>query len=232
MPASALLTVNAIPENFKALHQGISIHGLLASYLAFGSHGTKYTSWKATWPSLQDFQESMPILWPEIVREPLDGNGNITNAIRRIHEPGFVLPPAIGGKWRRMLEYFRLGRLEAGLLFRQEQKLKADWEVVSKAFPDQILPEYTYYWLVVNTRSFYFDALGGQVPENHDDRMVMCPFVDFFNHDDHGVSHNEIFYIYRLLSDSVTWPLMRRVTLLSVTAHTVRSSTTHPKQTY
>lgn len=128
----------------------------------------------------------MPILWPEPLRGPLHSLGHTTCNIQ-VGEPSFLLPPAIGGKWRELLEYFDLER-EAGLLYQQEKKLKADWEIVSNVFPDQNLSEYTYYWLIVNTRSFYFDALGGEPPESHDDRMVLCPFIDYFNHQDHGVS--------------------------------------------
>lgn len=128
----------------------------------------------------------MPILWPQLLKESLDNSGEPSYRIAQSKVPSFQLPPAIGGKWRGMLEYF--ARRDAGLLYRQEQKLKADWESVSKVFPDQALPEYTYYWLVVNTRSFYFDILEGEVPKSHDDRMVLCPFVDYFNHSDHGVS--------------------------------------------
>ena len=149
----------------------------------------QYAPWKATWPSLQEFQDSMPLLWPDFLQEPLNCKGEVSPVITRgegISKPAFLLPPAIGGQWREMLEYF--GREDAGLLYRQKQKLKADWDTVKKVFPDQALPEYTYYWLVVNTRSFYFDILEGELPDSHDDRMVMCPFVDYFNHKDHGVS--------------------------------------------
>ena len=182
MPASALLTVNLIPVEFKTLHKDITVHGLLASFLAFGgAKMSSYAPWKATWPSLQEFEESMPILWPPQLRESFDGNGRPTSLIDQ--EPSFLLPPAIGGRWRHVLEFWRT-RDDAGLLTRQEKKLKLDWDIVSKIFPAKALQEYTYYWLVVNTRSFYFELHGAK----HEDRMVMCPFVDYINHNDHGVS--------------------------------------------
>lgn len=191
MPASALLSTQSIPERFRALHKGITVHGLLASFLAFGGIETsQYSPWKASWPALQEFQESMPILWPEFLQEPLDDKGNKFTTVGGKVEPAFLLPPAIGGKWRGMLEYFARG--DAGLLYQQKEKLKADWAVVSKVFPDETLPKYTYYWLIVSTRSFYFDALEGQTPESHDDRIVLCPFIDYFNHKDHGVSLRQV----------------------------------------
>ena len=55
-------------------------------------------------------------------------------------------------------------------------------------FPDGTLPQYTYFWLIVNTRSFYFEIPGCDVVQKYDDRMVFCPFADYFNHNDHGVS--------------------------------------------
>lgn len=188
MPTSALLTTDSIPEHFKVLHRDITVHGLLASFLAFGgSEMLCYSPWKATWPSIQDFQESMPILWPELLRGPLHSLGHTTFNIDT-GQPSFLLPPAVGGKWTNLIECSD-NRREAGLLDRQEKKLKADWEIVSKLFPNQTLPEYVYYWLIVHTRSLYYvNALRGGPPEKHDDRMVLCPFVDYFNHQDHGVS--------------------------------------------
>ncbi|KAL6713566.1 hypothetical protein ACLMJK_009031 [Lecanora helva] len=187
VPVTALLTINSVPAPFRILHEGISVHGLLASFLAFGGdERAQYAAWENSWPSLRELQESMPLLWPDMLNEPLDSYGDANLLVNRKAEPAFVLPPTIGGKWCRIREYF--DRQDAGLLYRQKQKLKLDWAVVSKVFVDRSLLHYTYYWLIVNTRSFYFDALGGHIPDCHDDRMVMCPFVDYFNHKDHGVS--------------------------------------------
>ena len=189
VPASALLTVDSVPDDFAALHKGITVHGLLASFLAFGGVETShYAPWKASWPSLQDFQKSMPILWPAVMREPLENSGHPISSSGPRDEPLLLLPPAIGGRRvdGRRHEFWTPG--DDALLFRQEKKLEADWEIVSKLFPSQTLQEYTYYWLVVNTRSFYFELFGASIRQSKDDRMVLCPFVDYFNHNDHGVS--------------------------------------------
>lgn len=214
MPASALLTVNSIPEDFKNLHKDITVHGLLASFLAFSGVKTSlYGLWKATWPSVQEFEESMPILWPVHLRKPLDCNGEPTNAMEE--KPAFLLPPAIGGRWRHILEFF-MPREDEGLLAKQEKRMKADWKIVSKIFPNKTLEEYTYYWLVVNTRSFYFEV-PGTTKFAHEDRMVLCPFVDYFNHSDHGVSSKTgPFRKGSVLRDSVMWCLMRVDILSSV----------------
>ena len=132
----------------------------------------------------------MPILWPrpEVLRDPHKCSVEFNSRFTQNEDQLFLIPPAIGGQWAGD------GMSESSLprktspLYRQGEKLKLDWDVVSKVFPSSKLSEYTYYWLIVNTRSFYFDELGGDVPENHDDRMILCPFVDYFNHNDRGVS--------------------------------------------
>ncbi len=190
MPASALLTTKSISKHFRALHRGITVHGLLASFLAFGGAETSfYLPWKATWPSLQDFQQMMPILWPKLLQEPIDSLGH-ARLNSDIGEPSFLLPPAVGARWTNLVQSSDSWR-KGGLLYRQEEKLNADWEIVSKVFPNRTWSEYIWYWLVVNTRSFYFTKTSGGGPlEKHDDRMVLCPFIDYFNHQDHGVSLN------------------------------------------
>ncbi len=204
VPASVLLTINTIPENFKNLHKGITVHGLLASFLAFGGPDTyHYSRWKNSWPSMQDLQRSMPLLWPSFMREPLDNDGNPHYTIGLREDPAFILPPAIAGRWARdqMREYWKIR--DTAPMYRQEKKLNADWDIVSRVFPDRTLPEYTYYWLIINTRSFYFEVSGTEAAQNHDDRMVLCPFVDYFNHNDHGVSFCiEAYLKRRVLSDS------------------------------
>lgn len=66
-------------------------------------------------------------------------------------------------------------------------KLQEDWKIVVQVVPEASFSTYIYHWLVVNSRSFYYEIPGFDVPASVDDRMVMCPFVDYFNHQDHGV---------------------------------------------
>ena len=189
MPVSALLTVTAIPHAFRAQHEGITVHGLLASFLAFGGNDASfYAPWRATWPSMRDFEACMPLLWPKLLREPLDNGREILPYMLSGNKPTMVLPPAIAGCWSsdQMMEFWKV-RQESPL-YRQEAKLKADWMIVSRVFPDRNIDDFTYCWMVVNTRSFYFDALEGETSEKHNDRMVLCPFIDYFNHNEQGVS--------------------------------------------
>ncbi|KAG8534258.1 uncharacterized protein KY384_001102 [Bacidia gigantensis] len=116
VPSGALLRFQSIPYAFRRKHGRISVHGLIASFLAFGgSEVEKYGLWKATWPSKQAMKDCMPILWSED---------------HWTAEACQLLPPSI--KYRK-----RLGRAISSpdtnaqnLLDHQETKLQKDWEVV------------------------------------------------------------------------------------------------------
>ena len=181
MPASALFSIESIPPGFRDVHNSkdLTVHGLLASFLTFGGEDLHpYVPWQATWPSLKDFQGSMPILWPSKFRGSLSckkGDGTIKATF-------CPLPPAIGVQ--RSTSAMKL--FESSLLVNQEKKLKKDWNVVSEIFPRSSFELYTYYWLIINTRSFYFELPGSKIQPAREDRMVLCPFIDYFNHADHG----------------------------------------------
>ena len=193
MPASTLVTVKSVPEPFRRKHDGtIGTHGLLASFLAFGGKASEdlLGPWKATWPSLQDFEMSMPLLWPRVVRDvfpanvvpsPADGVSSSSP-----FSTCFPLPPAVGGQWSHpKMRHDGKGRT-ASLLYKQEERLNKAWAAVSKAFPEENFEVYRYYWFVVNSRSFYWEFPGEKLPESHDDRMVLVPWADYFNHNGEG----------------------------------------------
>ena len=80
------------------------------------------------------------------------------------------------------------------LLRNQEQKLDRDWQVVHAQYPDLSCSQFKYYWLITNTRCFYWEFFklarqavkkGKRLPR--DDCMALCPFADYFNHADEGV---------------------------------------------
>ena len=128
------------------------------------------------------------MLWPKVLRDPVKCSVKLSPFSTEDEDRLFLIPPAIGGQWASDGISASFPTWKTKPLYRQEEKLRLDWDVVSKVFPNSTLSEYTYYWLIVNTRSFYFDELKGEVPEDHDDRMILCPFVDYFNHNDRGVS--------------------------------------------
>ena len=169
VPLQMLLTTNCIPKSFKDSIKFSSVHGLLATFLSQGSPDglTFYDSWKSTWPTLPQFRDSMPLLWVETVtaRQPLNLK---------------VLPASLRLSPERTAE--------SKLLASQREKLRRDWEAHISTSPDADYDCFTYYWLIINTRSFYYDLPLETTPKAHEDKMALCPFVDYFNHSDHGVS--------------------------------------------
>ena len=123
----------------------------------------------------------MPILWPEYMRSRI--------SIERVPSRGFFpLPPAIGGNWEGLSPLPTRSDYVLGLLGQQEVKLKKDWAIVSRALANADYDDFVYHWLIVNTRSFYYELPSIKEPQSRDDCMVLCPFADYFNHADHGVS--------------------------------------------
>ncbi|KAL8944283.1 MAG: hypothetical protein Q9216_000578 [Gyalolechia sp. 2 TL-2023] len=74
-----------------------------------------------------------------------------------------------------------------GLLQKQRSKFRTDWETVSRIDPQTSYKRYLYCWLIVNTRSFYYKMPNIRTRSSREDCMVLCPFIDLFNHDDSGV---------------------------------------------
>lgn len=83
------------------------------------------------------------------------------------------------------------------LLSKQTQNLERDWASIAPHNQGLIdKPTYTYTWLIVNTRTFYWSY--PDLPNAHarlpkrrpkltaDDCYCMCPFIDYFNHSDAG----------------------------------------------
>jgi hypothetical protein len=72
------------------------------------------------------------------------------------------------------------------LLENQRRKFEKDWMSVTQAFPSISQELYTYNWLIVNTRTFFYVAPGAKQPSSHDDCMALNPFADYFNHAEQG----------------------------------------------
>jgi hypothetical protein len=82
------------------------------------------------------------------------------------------------------------------LLTAQRRNLEKDWSALHTHMPTITKETYTYTWLIVNTRTFYWDY--PDLPNSHprlpkrrakltaDDCYAMCPFIDYFNHSDVG----------------------------------------------
>lgn len=71
------------------------------------------------------------------------------------------------------------------LLNKQQAKFQTQWEAVATVFPAVSEEEYRYYWLIVNTRTFYFESPGLE-KYSWDDRLALLPVADLFNHGEDG----------------------------------------------
>ena len=187
MPTKAILTTDCIPQGFKLIQGSISIHGLLASFLCNGAPGQlrQYTPWKDVWPSFEDFKSSMPILLPEPIRRPLKVS------VDGVEQTFLALPPGITGAWigaPHTDDAAKGGQNRSSILGSQERRFKRDWKAVLDAFPDTDPGAFLYHWLIVNTRTFYYDLPLRTKPLSRFDKMALCPYLDCFNHADQGVS--------------------------------------------
>lgn len=186
VPFSALLTVDSVPTSFKCRHDGITVHGLLASFLAFGSSEEldRYRLWMATWPSPGDFEESTPIMWSSTTSNFVESS-NKDEGYGSLGHDFCPLPPDISGQWNTSNLHIVPSTANSGLLAKQKTRFEKDWAKVASAIPDADRERYMYYWLLVNTRTFYHEAPAKDKKKTaKEDRMALCPFADSFNHAD------------------------------------------------
>ena len=81
------------------------------------------------------------------------------------------------------------------ILSQQAQRLRKAWTDVISAFPDTNWEKFSYHWLIVNTRSFYWIGEGQETPEDPNDAMGLVPFADYFNHADVAVRALSEFHV-------------------------------------
>ncbi|TGO07454.1 hypothetical protein BTUL_0275g00160 [Botrytis tulipae] len=74
------------------------------------------------------------------------------------------------------------------LIQNQMIKISSDWTAVSTAFPTLPYDHYLYNWLLVSTRTFYYNSptIETKKPPSHDDCLALIPLADNFNHADDG----------------------------------------------
>ncbi|KAF2643131.1 SET domain-containing protein [Massarina eburnea CBS 473.64] len=82
------------------------------------------------------------------------------------------------------------------VLKNQRANLERDWLAINSQFPSITKQLLTYTWLIVNTRTFYWEypdlpKASPRLPKKRsqftvDDCYAMCPFMDYFNHTDVG----------------------------------------------
>ncbi|KAJ5472542.1 hypothetical protein N7530_006543 [Penicillium desertorum] len=191
VPTKLMLRVEDIPSTFiDKLPEDIAVQALLAAYLTHGAPDelSKYELWRKSWPSRKDFEESMPILWPTALggpQLPSSKDDDRTDS----EQPSF-LPRQFQGSG-------------INILSQQTQRLRKAWTDVISAFPDTNWEAFSYNWLIVNTRSFYWIGEGQETPEDPNDAMGLVPFADYFNHADvtRDVKFDENTYEFRATKD-------------------------------
>ncbi|GLA33708.1 hypothetical protein AnigIFM63309_000542 [Aspergillus niger] len=178
VPHSAMLTPSKLPSTFTSrFPPDTPTHTLYAAYLTNASP-SHLKPWRNTWPTMEDFTSSMPILWSST--SPLTPNSKIS----KIQD---LLPPSISNTWSTITPGKRKHKSDTrhqNLLKAQETRLRKAWDIVVRVFPETDKELFTYHWVIVNTRSFFYLLPGAEMPEDRNDAMALVPFADYFNHSD------------------------------------------------
>jgi hypothetical protein len=189
-----MLTIDSISPSFVELFpEQTPVQGILAAFLTCGDVGTlkKFDSWRKVLPGRSEFEECMPILWPERLRRSnsaFQTGGETTSSSAGVAS---LLPPSASGLWnsmrKRPVDVAYESRYQ-NLLAQQEKRLQQAWKNVRSVFPDMDWDAFSLNWLILNTRSFYYVTPGEKRPEEWNDAIGLVPFADYFNHSDTGVS--------------------------------------------
>ncbi|KAJ5798104.1 uncharacterized protein N7503_007400 [Penicillium pulvis] len=206
VPTNVIFTVDQVPEPFRSqFPEGTAVQSIMAAFLTHGSEEEleKYQLWFKAWPTRQDFEDSLPLLWP---RE-LGGLAwpDSDDASDSVPIPN-VLPPCIAGRWNSIQKGPRTKKYETEhqeLEPQQEIRLRKAWTDVTSVLPETDWRSFSYHWLILNTRSFYWVGPDQEPPENRNDAMALLPFADYFNHSDVecDVKFDETEYTLRATED-------------------------------
>lgn len=81
VPISALITASSAPADVRRKLGRITVHGLLAATLALDAQrpDPSWQEWRAVWPTKEDFEDTIPLMWGSQLQE--------------------LLPPGAKGDW-------------------------------------------------------------------------------------------------------------------------------------
>lgn len=191
VPLDLMITIDTIPSSFaERFPEGTPIQGILAAFLTHGDSDflSKWDAWRKVWPPRRDFEESMPLLWPKHLRATDSSHDSSS-----LYPNQSLLPPSASGRWNTIrkedvsIEYETKYQI---VIPQQEKRFQDAWKSTISVFPETDWDTWTYYWLIVNTRSFFYVSLGKDAPANWNDALALVPFADYFNHMDHAVSYS------------------------------------------
>ena len=100
---------------------------------------------------------------------------------------GFTLPRHVAVQWTMP----RLCNADSENSI-EKSRFQKDLEIVQQVLPSISLKLYRYCWLIVNTRSFFYEVPRLKGKRSRRDCLAMCPFADLFNHADEGVSTKRV----------------------------------------
>jgi hypothetical protein len=113
-------------------------------------------------------------------------------------EQACLLTPSLSGRWNSLYPGPKTRKYSPdyqNIISQQAQRLRKAWTDVISAFPDTNWETFSYNWLIVNTRSFYWLGDGQETPEDPNDAMGLVPFADYFNHADVAVCAPSEFHV-------------------------------------
>ncbi|KAL9624208.1 MAG: hypothetical protein Q9160_001455 [Pyrenula sp. 1 TL-2023] len=115
-----------------------TIHGLIAAFLTYDSASkSQYSAWRATWPTYEDFQTTMPFLWPEALTKLRCQTCHKTADKSCGHASDFVniLPPEISSNSLRDDKDDDRNKPNAprGKFHTLRHKILSDWQAVLDA---------------------------------------------------------------------------------------------------
>ncbi|KAL8645578.1 MAG: hypothetical protein Q9226_007239 [Calogaya cf. arnoldii] len=126
----------------------------------------------------------MPICWRQHGKTAL--TPNLLDETASHDDLDLPFPSALDHASTTALDELFEANPNLNLLRKQRKKLKADWKKVGEALPNISFERYVHFWFLVSTRTFYFEMPNVKTHPPRNDRIVMCPFMDLFNHNDTG----------------------------------------------
>ncbi|KAJ5110909.1 hypothetical protein N7532_001444 [Penicillium argentinense] len=186
IPTTLILTREKIPSSFRSqFREDTRVQAIMAAYLTCASAEelAPYDLWRKTWPTRQCFEDSLPMLWPRSLGGLTWPDTDPNDSPSKMN----YLPPCISGTWNQVKQGRALKQYESdhqNLVKQQEKRIRTAWEDVKAAIPDIDWKGFSYHWLILNTRSFYWVAPDQEAPEDRNDAMALLPFADYFNHSD------------------------------------------------
>jgi hypothetical protein len=140
------------------------------------ARGTVYGTIAAAFTINHENEERWWKLWQNVWPSREEFKTNIPICWTRVEQD--LLPPAA-----------------RALLKHQQEKYELDFETVKAKIPEHLLDWYLYYWLIVDTRCFYwiyFKRFRDEAKKGRklarDECLALVPWGDYFNHAEQGVS--------------------------------------------